>query len=219
MTNYRFIEEVARRFHLDVVAARSKTEGLLGVDVVRKIADRAASDYVRELKAAGGVAELIADHPELLERKIAWGASTVAETILEHVETDVVRVLDVRLEWADQFPEGYLPAQAMADEAEIAISVFDRVSRLKHSGDGLPVSGGYDDLERDEVCNRARDAVETYRADVCWKTRDHLYAAMAPVVGSLRDLRWQAELDRFMASVEAFNRLGRAPDGSWELAW
>jgi hypothetical protein len=221
MTNYRFMEEVAQRFHADAVEARSKTQGLLGVDTLRRIADRTAAAFVKSLKEEGRIVEIVADHPGLLDRRSAGvGVGTTAgETILELVEEDIVRVLDVRLEWADQFGEEYVPAQAMADEAEIAISAFDRVSRLGTSGDGLPFSGGYDDLERDEVCKSARAAVENYRADVCWETRDQLYAAMAPIVGSLRDLRWQAELDRFMASVEAFNRLGRAPDGSWELAW
>jgi hypothetical protein len=219
MTNYPFISEVARRFHADAVDAISKTEGLLSVDAVRKVADRTAAAFVKELKESDGVAALLADHPELLDRRTAWGAATIGESVLEHVEADILRLLDVRREWADQFPDHYIPAQAMADEAEHAIEIFERVSRLENSADGLPILTGYDDLEREEVCKTARDAVENYRADVCWKTRDQLYTAMVPVVGSLRDLRWLAELDRFMASVEAFDRLGRAPDGSWELAW
>lgn len=218
MKEYSFIGEVAQRFHADMVAARAATHFILGVDAVRKVADRAAAAFVKELKQTGAVPALVLQHPELLARRDTWGAATIGDSILDAVEEDILRVLDVRLEWAEQFPEEFAPALELARAADEAIAMFDRVAREGLSPDNVKVTP-YDDLERNDVVGPAKEALENFRVLEDIRTRDDLFGAMAPVVGGLRDLRWQAELDGFMAAVEAYRRLGRAPDGSWELAW
>lgn len=219
MTKYRFFDEVDRKFREAALASRAAAEGFVSVEAMRKVADRAAAEYVAEIKTNGTTAEIVALYPELLERRAGWENATIGDLVREIVEEDLVRVLDVRREWADQFPDDYAPAQAMAAEAEVAVAFFERVSTLDVCGIGLKVVRGYDELEREEVCGAARAAIANYIADPDPRSLDDLFAAMAPVVGSLRDLHWQAAIDRFLTSVEAFNRLGRAPDGSWELAW
>ncbi|NTF18030.1 hypothetical protein G6L37_06405 [Agrobacterium rubi] len=210
MAHYEFFDEVSARFHENMLAAVTATDGIITVNEVRGIADRTCAAYVAELRKKGALS-LISRYPALLDRRLSDhnGRQTVTDIIFEAIESDLSKALDVRIEWAAQFDTAFSPEGAVEAAADTSIRIFEETARKSFPNDVEGLDG---------IVAPARQALTVFGRDRSPEALESLEAAVSVVVQGLHAFGRAGAADRWYAAREAVTRLGRDADGQWLMA-
>lgn len=207
---FTLLKEATERLGSYVAEAAAAAGGPVSVGLVRDLADKTASEVVAEAKKRpmNGIMVILSENDHFFDRvpPKSEHSRSLRDQMFDIIEEDLIGMLDVRVAWASQFEKDFCPQSHFERVNKEALDAFESaLSEMGASDIGNHVRSVLGVLmgSKEKVLAAPRQTAEK---------NPHL-------LGGLLLILCQDQMaERWQAAREAVSRLGRGPDGQWELA-